>query len=366
MVDGSGVPHVAYNSSFEELWHASLTAGRWEAELVDVFARGWRKAWVQGSPEPQLVYDALTFSVAGFHSVRSAPRAWTVEALVFGEKSAGASAVWREDRLQVARLVTTSEEISGNPRVRHGLVFDGQHLPTAYTRLATEAVVPQLAVAMDGNGTAHIVYTAPADDAAPTHLAEEDLELSPSGDASLPYTVRYVSVRNAEWSAPVVLSGPGASVYEGLAIAVDAADTVHVGFSGPASSGTQADGTRAWALQHFSRGVAAEWTGEVIPVGARARSSRGSLALDQAGEPHFAYCFVEEGQPRCSAIGYAYRRAGRWQVEAIEGGCDRVGEDAALALGTQGQVFVAYRGCEGELMLAERPLPDLPASAALP
>lgn len=344
MVDAEGVPHVAYSSSVQELWHAWLTNGSLEAELIDTFSRGMRKAWVPGSPEPRLVYDSLTFNVVGFQSVRNAPGAWTVEPLVYDELSGGASAVWIDGSLRTARLVAGTEEVAGKVLARHGVVYDGHRLPAEHTRLAGERVSPQLALAMDRNGAAHIVYSAPAD----------DYELYTPGDESLPHTVRYVAVSNGQWSEPVVLSDANAGQYSGLSIAVDGTDTIHVGFSELSSYDLNGDVTPSSQLHHLSRGVRAEWTDEVIPTGAPARSGRGSMALDQAGEPHFAYCFAEAGQDRCSAIGYVHRRVDKWYAEAIQVGCDRLGEEAAIAIGTQGQAFVAYRGCDGQLVLAER------------
>lgn len=54
-------------------------------------------------------------------------------------------------------------QAEGKPLYRHGLVYDGLPLVVASTRLAAELVPAQLAMALDSRGTAHILYTAPAD-----------------------------------------------------------------------------------------------------------------------------------------------------------------------------------------------------------
>lgn len=346
MLDAAGVPHVAYSTSsnsIAELRHAWLVDGKLASERVDTNGRGRRKTWVPGSLEPRLVYDHLSFSVVGFHAVRSSAEEWAVNVLEFKQPSAGISAVWQGGELKLCRMSASTEDSEGGRVWRHGLVCDSLQLSALSTRVATETVPPQLAMATDSLGALHLLYTAPADDYR-AYL--------PSDDGLLPHTIRHVMLANDEWSELTTLSeAPGS--YDGLSIAIDAADTLHVAFAELVSYNEEGDGAPSLKLHHWSRSVGSKWVGEVIPTPARARLSRGSLSLDDSGVLHLVYCLIADSPPLCNAVGYARNVRGTWQSETIQDGCESFGDDAALAA-TSEQAFVAYRGCNGELVLAGR------------
>jgi hypothetical protein len=354
MLDTSGTPHVAYSVSLNAesyLWHAWVSDGEVQAEQVDAYGRGRSKAWVPGSPEPRLVYDSSNFSMGAFHAARTSTAEWTVEILQFGEESGGASAVWKDGRNYLARVTASLDSPDGDRLVRHGVMYEDVPMPAASTRVAGERVRPQLAMAMDSSGGVHIVYTAPADDYT---------LYFPSDSGPVPHTVRYVTVINDQWSAPLLLREfPGN--FEGLSIAIDASDTVHVAFSELVSYNAVGDGAPSLEVHHLSQIRGADWLDEVVPTAGGARLSRGSMALDDDGVLHLAYCATGDAPPRCAGVGYARQHSDAWRFETIQQGCDRLGEEASLAVGAKGNVFVAYRGCDGELSLAGRSWHDSPS-----
>lgn len=351
MVDAEGFPHVAYNVSenaLSSLRHAWLTREGFGSEQVDAYGRGRHKSWVLGSVEPRLVYDHFVHDGAAYHAVREGRERWGIEVFDLESGSAGATAVWRDERLVMARLTAVrsiSPPDEARTLLRHGAVYDGRSLPEPYTRVAAEAVAPYLAMAIDSVGVAYLFYAGPADDYQ---------VFLPLDDGLVPQTLRLVAVTEGQWSEPETLSlGPG--IYGGLSLAVSASGTIDVTYS-ELSSFASVNGdlttTTAFQVTHLSRAVGEQWSREIVPI-TPARVAAGSMAVDPNGDLHIAYCAAGASAP-CSGVGYARKRDGAWQVETIEEGCARIGDDAALALGADGAVFVAYRGCNRELMVASR------------
>jgi hypothetical protein len=199
-------------------------------------------------------------------------------------------------------------------------------------------------MAIDRSGIVHLAYSAPADD----YRAYE-----PVADLTLPQTIRYVTVANGQWGALETLSLlPG--YFQGLSIAVDAADRVHVAFSELGSMAPDGSLSVTFQISHLVRDTSA-WTREIVASAGKALLARGSLAVTADGDTHIAYCAIGDDPPRCDGVFHGLLRGGSWSVALIErGGCTSLGRDATLAVGKDGDVHVAYRGCGSELVIATK------------
>jgi hypothetical protein len=350
MMDPADTPHFAYSAvattprggSMGVVRHAWLEAGELRVEQVDGSGRGLNKAWVLGSDEPRLVYDHIEYTGANFQAVWLAPDQWNVEVNTVVEVSAAASAVWQDGRLRMAYLTAVRgadhPDYEPGSLYRQGVVFDGQALPEEWTKIIYTPVSKELAFQIDSAGTTHIAYATPPDDfnQYPGHP-----------DGLPPYQLRYTTVRDGVWSAPELLT-PSPGQYSGLAMKVDAGDSLHVTFTevGVALQ-PEEDVTRINEIVYLHRAAgAASWEREIVPGTGPAAVARGALAVSPNGVVHLAYCTVATPGSGCNGIRYAEKAAGQWSQEEIQPGCEHTGAQAALAVGSDGRVHVAYQGCE--------------------
>jgi hypothetical protein len=360
MVDGQNVPHIAYSgaeSGLGDLWHAWLRDGDFANEPVDGFGHGSQKSWVIGSPEPRLVYDNYLYAVVAYEAVRDAAGSWSVVVEELPRRGAASAAVWRDGRVQAARLSSVRTEYVRSPGDTsnawlQGLTLNGQ-TSESLARLAHEEVIPGLALAFDGAGTAHIVYAAPNDELATLSANAEVLKRSEAAT----YMVRYVTVDSGGlWSEPEVLSQVE-GWYMGLSVVVDDADRVHVVFSGATHTPVDEEGVAFPAgITHLEREPGAAWVRELVPTTGVPELARGSLALGGDGDLHLIYQSSDSASER-SSVFYARKFGGTWSTEAVETGCLRFGDKASLARGADGSVHAAYLGCDAELVYVTRATP---------
>jgi hypothetical protein len=350
MLDVDGHPHVAYSTMDRDLFLRDVwwSGDRFETEEIDHYGRGRRKAWVAGSPVPRIVYDSLTPNIASFSAVREQAAQWTVEIVDYDDQSAAVTGRWLDDRVVLARLSasSTSEVGAGNvPLTRFGVVYDGHSIPAEWTQLSPDAVPGLLAFATDSLGAAHIVYSAPVDDYK---------KYPPSSDLLPPQTLRYVRFSAGEWTDFQTLSErPG--YYDGLAIAVGVQDKVQVVYS-ELSTIPEPEGypdPPKFEVKYLTRTGSSPWTRESVPGLKPVRVARGGMALDASGNVNLAYCLIGDKPPLCSGVGYAHQTSNGWESETIEADCERVGEEAALAIGTD-TIHIAYRGCDGSVTVASK------------
>jgi hypothetical protein len=340
MIDDAGVAHVAYTTiqnGDRSLRHAWIQGKDVRTEQVDLYGRGWLKGWVAGSSQLRLVYDSRNYAISTFHAVRDGDGQWAVEVMRPDEPSAAATAVWHEDRLLLARLSALQNESGW----LHRLELDGELM--AGGALAPAPILPMLEIAVDGAGKVHVVYSAPLD----------SYQGPPSPELGAPLSLKYASFQNGAWGELATLT-PYPGHYVGLSLALDSKEGVHVLFS-ELGSYPEPDGSfnAAFEIHHLSKGVGKEWDRELVPAGS-ANVADGSLAVDADGNVHLVYCTVGDDPPRCDGVAYAVKRGGTWSQEPIESGCPSLGHEAALALGRDGSVHVAYRGCDGMLTSATR------------
>jgi hypothetical protein len=370
MVDTAGVPHIAYGVSVgggSTFAHAWREAGEFVSEPISQVDRGFNRAWVANAPEPRVVYDFHLYSALAAHAVRGVDGAWTEEILQLPGQSGALSGTWYEGRLLLAGLnQIRGVEYPGyesSSVLRYGLVVDGQMAPLESTRLALDMVPPQLAIGVDGAGTAHIVYSEPGDELAPGPLVDSSTPADvPKTSEWPPARIRYVTFRDGMWGEPETLAEPS-SLYSGLSLAIDGSDNVHVTFANVSLWGVSASGQEpTFGIYHLERAPGGTaWQRELVPGTEPDRVARGSLVVGAAADVHLVYCRAGarstiDGHVRCNSVNHAQKRAGTWSTETIETGCE-LGRDAALAVGGDGRLHAAYRGCEGELRYATRAAP---------
>jgi hypothetical protein len=143
--------------------------------------------------------------------------------------------------------------------------------------------------------------------------------------------------------------------YGGLSLGVDDRDRVHVTFCEVGSYSADGGALRsAFEIAHLVRGPeSTEWQRESVGTG-NSMVSRGGMTIDAAGEVHIAYCRLASDLTTCDTVVHAESAAGKWKTESIQSGCGGLGTQAAIAVGMDGGVHVAYSGCSGELMYASR------------
>jgi hypothetical protein len=351
MLDAQGHPHVAYSTMIDGdllLRHVWWDGGLFETEQIDEYGRGRRKAWIEGSPALRLVYDHLTPSVVSFSAVRDQTAQWAVDISTYDDESLSVTGLWRDDRVVIARLSASSSSEVGDGNIalmRYGVVYDGHAIPPEFTQLSPDSVPGLLAIATDSSGAAHLAYAAPVDNYR---------EYRPGGDLQTPQTLRYVRFFAGAWSDfQTVSERPG--YYEGLSIAADAQDTIHIVYSEVTTipePESYADAP-TFEVKHLIRTGSSPWTRETVPGLKPVRLARGGMALDPSGKVHLAYCLLGDMSPRCNGVGYAHQTSNRWESETIEADCERVGDEATLGLGTDA-IHIAYRGCDGGVTVATK------------
>ena len=367
MVDALGQPHVAYGASGTApndrgpLHHAWMAGKRWQQEPIEPdepYDRGSRKAWVRGSVEPRLVYTDVLYSSRAYQALYREAGGWEVETLLYAEDSGAMTAVWHDDRLLLARMTSVREDVPqlGSMAPRLGLSIDGRALPIEFTELAPEDGLPMLALAVDSSGAELVAYATQTDWIPPIpELTEPRTDRAALSEFPLT-VVRFVSHRDGEWSVPVDLS-PTPSAHGGLSLDVDPQGTAHVVFTVRQLGGDTVaadDLKEIQVIHHMSRRPGESWSRDLIGGIGSASMGRGSMAIDARGGVHVVYCRIADASRGCDAVGHAVLIDGEWTTEDIESGCDDLGGDAAVAVGADGTVFVAYRGCDRELRIARK------------
>jgi hypothetical protein len=350
MVDAAGVPHMAYTGNIadeEVIGHAWLGSSAFNREAVDGFGRGVRKAWVTGSAEPRLVYDGAYVSSVAFYAMRT-DNGWAPDLLEFQDESSAATGLWAGGRMLLGRLSgQRGEEATGYASVdvvRQGLVFNERALPSESATLGIGEVPPMLAVGANQAGTTvHIVYSAPNGDVGTGRLV---------GDPLRPFQIRYVSFTSGTFSEPETLTVAD-GFYSGLSLAVDADDGLHVSFLRYDPEVTSGQLPSGFGVTLLSRAAGeTTWAGKVVARDA-SHLARGSMAVASDGVVHAAYCTLASGG-ECDRVVHGYETEGGWATETVQEGCRGLGEGAALALGSDDSVHLAYGGCDGDLIYAAR------------
>lgn len=338
LLDAAGAPHIAYTAGAqpgEQLRHAWLANGVFQSEVVDEYGRAY-KSWLRGAPDLRLVYNNHGYASLRFQAMRDASGAWLTDYIEIPSDAAALSGVWRDDRAQIAYVSALGR---GSSETKQGVVFGDSELPDAFSAYTYETVAAYTALVLDASGTAHILYTAPASEI-------------PKLSLSVPWVVRYVTVRDGEWSEPETLTEAG--YYAGLSLAIDSDGRTHASFTRSRAISYEPY-TAHSEVEYLSRSVGeANWQRETVDVSDNLSAARESLAVAADGTVFLAYCALDADGRRCNGLHLATLRDAVWSSETIDEGCAELGGLATLALGTGDSVHVAYQGCERELMYAVR------------
>lgn len=346
LIDAAGVSHIAYAAGYDvpgnEVRHAWLEGGVFQSDVVDEYAGRAQKSWVRGAPGLSVLLNNAGFRGRGYQASFDAASGWTWQPFERGDDDdedssvAGLSGVWHDGRPRIAYVSGEGNGVTS--ALRQGVSFDGNE-PQPPER-TMDRFAGHTALAIDASGTAHLLYTAPAGSV-------------PKLSELAPYqVVRYVTVQGGVWSTPETLTEPG--YYAGLSLVVDAGGRTHASFTHSRTITYQPYLGHS-EIEYLSRGAGdASWQRGLVEVSDQASAARESLAVAADGTVLIAYCALDESRPQCNGLRLATLRDGAWSSAPIDEGCATLGALAALQLGADDRVHVAYQGCERELMYAVR------------
>lgn len=243
--------------------------------------------------------EVVHVTYAGFQGPAHAFRpqdAWVTEVVDYGLGCGTSLSIDSLDRVHMASIVQTMGPVV-TLAVRHATNASGTWSVGTIgedSSGCTSDSSPSLALELDG--TAHIVYVGPFPD----------------------YGVEYASDLGGSWSHSTIVPGYAT----GVSLALDAFGRPHVAYCDAAN------------ILHLGR-RAASGSWEVEPVDASILAAAPSLVVDASGDVHLSYVTVWP----TSQLRYAHESSGAWSILRVAPADD---SDTALALDSRGLVHIVY------------------------